>query len=155
MIVFFRIYPAGSLLVIDRVRVSYDVFFRIVAIAETVISAAFTADFTSDPRRQTDRRTRGRTSEDVPDQPVPSRICRTCTAEHRPAWVCRIRRRTCPYSPRRSCTSSHPSVLRAFLCRIPGRTFRLPSRRTAGISRFLPPAWVPAFCCRSSGSNCR
>ena len=30
MIVLFRICPAGSLLVIDRVRVSYDVFFRIV-----------------------------------------------------------------------------------------------------------------------------
>ena len=30
MIMFFRIYPAGSLLMIDRVRVSYDVFFRIV-----------------------------------------------------------------------------------------------------------------------------
>ena len=123
--------------------------------AKRVISAPFTADFTSDPRRQTDRRTRGRTSADVPDKPVPSRICRTYTAGHRPAWVCRIRRRTCPYSPRRSCTSSRLPVLLAFLCRIRGRTFRLPSRRTAGISSFLPPASAPAFCCRSSGRNCR
>ena len=34
MIVFFRICPAGSLLVIDHVRVLYDVFFRIVQDAQ-------------------------------------------------------------------------------------------------------------------------
>ena len=109
------------------------------------------AFFTSNPRRQTDRRIPGRTWAGVSGQPAPSRICRICTAEHRPVSVCRIQRKTFLCSPHRSYTSSRLPAIPAFWCRIPGRIFRLPSRRTADISSFRRQALVPAFYCHSSG----
>ena len=59
-----------------------------------MVRAIMDAFFTSNPRRQTDRRIPGRTWAGVSGQPAPSRICRICTAEHRPVLVCRIQRKT-------------------------------------------------------------
>lgn len=77
------------------------------------------AFFTSNPRRQTDRRIPGRTWAGVSGQPAPNRICRICTAEHRPVSVCRIQRKTFLCSPHRSYTSSRLPAIPAFWCRIP------------------------------------
>lgn len=124
------------------------------AIAERVISAAFTADFTSDPRRQTDRRIRGRTSADAPDQPAPSRICRTYTAGHRPAWVCRIRRRT--FLIHRA-AAARPAVCLYFWLFVPHSGQNFPVAVAPHCGHFQLPAagFGSGFCCRSSGRNCR
>ena len=119
--------------------------------ADAMVRAIMDAFFTSNPRRQTDRRIPGRTWAGVSGQPAPSRICRICTAEHRPVLVCRIQRKTFLCSPHRSYTSSRLPAIPAFWCRIPGRIFRLPSRRTADNSSFRRQALVPAFYCHSSG----
>ena len=115
-----------------------------------MVRAIMDAFFTSNPRRQTDRHIPGRTWAGVSGQPAPSRICRICTAEHRPVSVCRIQRKTFLCSPHRSYTSSRLPAIPAFWCRIPDRIFRLPSRRTADISSFRQQALVPAFYCHSS-----
>ena len=99
---------------------------------------------TSNPRRQTDRHIPGRTWAGA-GQPAPSRICRICTAEHRPVSACRIQRKTFPLFTAPQLTSSRLPAIPAFWCRIPGRIFRLPSRRTAGISSFRRQALVPTF----------
>lgn len=101
----------------------------------------FCTSFTAYLRHRTGHRTRDRTSAASNPFPVPTRICRICTAARLPASLRRIPGRICPCLPHRRNTSSRRR--QAWVNRTQGRNYRLPWHRICTSSR--PPAWARAF----------